>query len=128
VTDPRNPDQFGLSEHEQAEIHGNALGAHLWEGMEGILGNMRVHAQGQAYDELSKRFGSHNVQIDQENDPHYEVTEGPYALRYHGGPTLNYYKHGENVSASTDYEHEGMLSHHLRNRLHRWIEEEGKDI
>lgn len=124
MTNPLHPEQFGMSEREAAEIKGKALGGHLFDQMEGIFGSYKANVQGAAYDNLSHRFGSHNVQIDEEGSPYYEVHEGSHALRYHGGSTFNYYKHGKNVDASTTYEHGDMLSSDFRNRLHQWVQED----
>ena len=117
-------EQFGMSRREQAEITGKAVAGHLWEGMEGIFGNMKVAHQSSVYDELSTRFGTDNVTIPsgEDNDPYVEVQHGPHSLRYHGGATLNYYTDGENVDASTTYEHGEMHHEDLQQRLRDWVD------
>lgn len=120
-----HPEQFGMTEREAAEIKGRALGAHIWEGMEGVFGDLRKASQGDAYSDLSHRFGTSNVQISEDDDPYFEIKEGPYALRYHGGPTMNYYAHGENVDAGTRYDHKDWLSSDFQNDLQGWIKDVG---
>lgn len=115
-------EQFGMSEREQAEITGKAIAGHLWEGMENIFGNMRVASQSAAYDELSARFGTSNVKLGESGSPYVEVHHGPHSLRYHGGATMNYYTHGENVDASTTYEHGEMHAEDLQSKLRNWVD------
>ena len=84
-----NPEQFGMSQHEANQMHGRALGEHLWEGMENIFGPMKLNTMQHSMTELSQRFPNRPLLPDPETDePYVSARHGDWEGRYHNGPSV----------------------------------------
>jgi hypothetical protein len=79
---------FGQAEREMKGAEGRAVAGHLWEGMEAILGPVRIHAQHAAVSQLENQFPGHPIHIDEGEDPYHRAEHGPWEGRYHGGPYI----------------------------------------
>lgn len=82
---------IGLSRHEQAEIQGRAMGAHLWDGLMSHWGGESgfknaIHSE--SYDRIRQSgYGPEHIKMDPEDDgaPYVEHKSGPYRARWYGG-------------------------------------------
>jgi hypothetical protein len=99
ANDNLHPDQFGLSSREQAEISGKAMGGHIWDGMEQMMGGPGSFRQSyvtDAWADAHANWQGHNIVAS--NDDYPEVRhdmgngfEARYAI---GGPYVNIHPTG----------------------------------
>lgn len=84
-------DAFGISRDEQAQIHGKALGGHLWDGMMKTWGGesgFRNAIRSESYDRIRESgYGAEHIKFDPEDHdaPYVEHKSGPYRARWFGG-------------------------------------------
>lgn len=98
--DPRH-NQYGLSANERAEIHGKALGGHLFDSMEesmGGPGSFRASHVMNAWADAHKHWAGHDVKPDPDDDD-YPVVHIPGKGGWHGrypvgGPYVDMYHEG----------------------------------
>lgn len=82
---------FGISRQEEARIHGQALGAHIWDKMMEPFGGesgFRTGIQSEAYDRMRQSgYGAEHIKIDanRDGDSYVEHKSGPYRARWYGG-------------------------------------------
>lgn len=122
-------ESFGLSRQEQNEITGHAMGAHLWQGVNNILGDYGTHVRSAAYDELRGRFPNHEVHLDEDSSPYVEHKQGPWSARYHGGTYVHIHhaREGEQDVIGSSDQHAGMGSEELKAKLSNWVAQNAPD-
>lgn len=85
-------ESFGMSRQEQAQIQGQALGAHIWDKMMEHWGGESgfknaIHSE--SYDRIRESgYGPEHIKFDHEKDdgaPFVEHRSGPYRARWYGG-------------------------------------------
>jgi hypothetical protein len=79
-------ESFGMSRQEQDRISGDALGAHVMQGIQGALGSYRSTMESAAYDRMRQSgYDSEAIRMHPEDGPYIEHRSGPYTARWHGG-------------------------------------------
>lgn len=120
----------GLSSHEESEISGKALGGHIWDQMEQVMGGpgaMRQAYVTEAWGDAHKDWQGHefddNAEYPVAKIPGSDGWEGKYTV---GGPYLEVHKGGQAVEA-LHMDKEDRHPAAVRDRLHSWIKESSQD-
>ena len=83
--DPRH-EQFGLSANDRAEIHGRAIGGHIFDSLENTMGgpgSFRASYVADAWANAHKHWQGHDVRADEDDDD-YPVVHLPGERGWHG--------------------------------------------
>lgn len=116
-----NPDHM-LSKREQAEITGRALGGHIWDAMEEMMGgpgSFRQSVVTDAWSDAHAGWQGHDVRANPDDDDypvfHHDMGNG-YEARYPlGGPYIDIHPQGSDQAldalhvSSEDRNPEGVL-------------------
>ena len=79
-------ESVGLSRKEEGQIASDALGGHLWAGIEGAMGSYRSTMESAAYDRMRQSgYDSEAIKMHPEDGPYIDHRSGPYTARWHGG-------------------------------------------
>jgi hypothetical protein len=79
-------ESFGISRQEQNQMHADALGAHLFSGIEGALGSYKASVESAAYDRMRESgYDAEAIKIHPVDGSYVEHSSGPYRARWHGG-------------------------------------------
>ncbi len=131
---PLNPDQFGLSPQEQSEIRGRALGGHLFDQMENIMGgagSLRQSHVTEAWADAHEHFQGHNVVADETNDD-YPVLKHKHASGWEahypiGGPYITMYRDDSPVEALHISKEDRLNPNEILGRVQSWVDESSGD-
>lgn len=121
---------FGISRHEEARMHGEALGAHIWDKvMEpfGGEGGYRKAIQSESYDRIRQSgYGAEHIKMDAHDDhsPYVEHRSGPYRARWYGGTYADIH-HVKQPDHAIEALHVGHEAHpdkgnDIQSRLDEW--------
>lgn len=122
-------ESLGINKREQNEIQGKAIADHLWQGVEGIFGNIKVQNQSNAYDRLRERFPTHEIHQDEGDWPYVEEKHGAWRARYFNGPNIEivHRRHGAQDALDIGDEHKTLGEDGLKQHLRDWHREYGRD-
>jgi len=128
---------FGISRHEEARMHGEALGAHIWDtimepwGGESGFKNA-IHSE--SYDRIRESgYGPEHIKFDHEKDdgaPYVEHHSGPYRARWYGGTYADIH-HTSEPDSAIDALNVGSKAHpdkgsDLQSGLETWHKEQSQ--
>lgn len=119
---------FGISRQEEARIHGEALGAHIWDKMMEPFGGesgFKNALNSETYDRIRESgYGAEHIKFDEDNSPYVEHKSGPYRARWHGGTYADIH-HASDPESAIDTLHVGHEAHpdkgsDIQSRLDEW--------
>ena len=127
---------IGLSRHEQSEIQGRALGAHMWGKLMEPFGGESgfknaIHSE--TYDRIRQSgYGAEHIKMDAGDDhaPYVEHRSGPYRARWYGGTYADIH-HVSDPETAIDTLNVGHEAHpdkgnDLQSRLHEWHQDQSQ--
>lgn len=130
MKEPKRGRLPGLSSDDESRIAGAAMGGHIWDQMESVMGGPGALRQAyvtEAWADAHKGWQGHQFDEDQEYPTVKLPGSGGWEGRYTvGGPYLEVHRGGQPVEAlhmdSEDRHPEGV-----KRRLNDWISESSQD-
>lgn len=130
MKEPKRGRLPGLSQDDESRIAGAALGGHIWDQMESVMGGPGALRQAyvtEAWADAHKDWQGHQFDEEQEYPTVKVPGTGGWEGRYTvGGPYLEVHRGGQPVEAlhmdSEDRHPEGV-----KRRLSEWINESSQD-
>lgn len=127
---------FGISRHEEARMHGEALGAHIWDKVMEPFGGesgFKNALHSETYDRIRQSgYGAEHIKMDGRDDgaPYVEHKSGPYRARWYGGTYADIH-HTSDPESAIDTLHVGHEAHpdkgtDIQSRLHEWHQEQSQ--
>lgn len=127
---------FGISRQEEARMHGEALGAHIWDKVMEPFGGESgfknaIHSE--TYDRIRESgYGAEHIKMDADDDgaPYVEHKSGPYRARWYGGTYADIH-HISDPDSAIDTLHVGHEAHpdkgtDIQSRLHEWHQDQSQ--
>lgn len=127
-----NSSQFGISQREQSEMVGNALGGHIWDAVENMAGgpgSMRASVVTDAWSKAHAHFQGEDVRADADDDDypvmHHRV--GQWSGRYPvGGPYVTMHRDGQPLEALHMQPEDRHNPSAIKSRVKSWVDEDSQ--